>query len=105
MKWLRKWKTEYGLCPSLEILGVLANKVRMKTRLVAVEQKILANLPKHCLESWTAHVPIFSQSIWQSQALSDNAFYRKLYAKDDLQAVFADVLLEIERKVPTYARV
>ncbi len=98
---LRKLKSEYKVCPDISILGLVANKAQNKQGLSPRQLTVWNSLADECLARWGETVHQFETGIPQSVEFSSAASGRTFAALGGLNAVFRDLVEEINQRMPT----
>ncbi len=98
--WLRDMRRAApDLFAHFEILGVVGNRAFPRDKLVAQEQEIWAGLPAKCKVTWSVPIHHFATIIRDNSEIRRAANSRGFAAlHKDLQAVFVDLLDEIEAR-------
>lgn len=93
-----------GVCPDLDILGILANDTSSRNQgLIAREDRIWKDLPQKCRDKWHRDVNHFATTIPRSGKFTEAASaHRFATSSAELKSVFLDLVHEIEQTVPLY---
>lgn len=98
LKWLRLLKTS-GICPDLQVLGVLANCTSFQNKLTKRETNLWQKLTDRCRDAWAGPVHLFERHIPDKARFAEAADSRRLAGLDDeLKPIFKDLLAEIQRR-------
>ncbi len=101
LQWLSKFKVSAQICPQIELLGVVANKVSMYGRdLIISQRNVLEELEAQCRDRWGGPVYFFRSKIKLSNEfgrIARRPGFAALSGK--LQMTFRDLAAEFEAKI------
>ena len=97
--WLRKLQ-EKGICPNLEILGVIANRTFPRKKLISREKGVWEDLEGKCSLEWSSPVHLFDRFVPNSTQFADAAATKTFAAfHPNLEPIFTKLVNELlERK-------
>ncbi|MBI3408501.1 MAG: AAA family ATPase [Planctomycetes bacterium] len=95
---LREFRDK-GICPNLNILGVVGNRAYHRRKMIARERNVWEDLKKSCHDAWLEPVHLFKHVVPHSTVFAEAAANRKFAAEyDSLAPVFKDLVQEILRR-------
>lgn len=97
LKWLRRLKYQAGLCPYLNVLGVVANMTTQMAKLTPTERNVWDNLPIDCKSTWKDPLHFFERHIPHKVDFS-RAAQNHEFAVDQpaIKALFLELIQEIK---------
>jgi len=99
MKWIREMR-DHGVCPDLDILGVVGNKKSdRREQLVQREQGIWGGIAAECETSWGQPVHVFATRIPLSGSIQSASQTRKLAALGEMEDIFGALATEVEAQI------
>jgi cellulose biosynthesis protein BcsQ len=104
LKWLRHLKAR-GVCPELQVLGVLGNRVHFfKQEPVKREADLWEKLGRECRDAWGGDVHLFESFVPNKSEFAVAAEKRKLAALDaDIKPFFKDLAAELQQRGALHA--
>lgn len=104
LKWLSKFKHKYGVCPNLEVLGVVGNRARTASGMSTKQKAIWARLEDPCRDAWGQPVYLFKTSIPENVNFADAANSNSFAADTNkIRPIFLDLFTEIQQRIPFHA--
>ncbi|MFO0927008.1 MAG: AAA family ATPase [Gemmataceae bacterium] len=99
LRWLDRLRP--AVCPDLEVLGVVANRVTLRNgNLIKGQQAVWNELPVRCQDVWREPVYFFRTHVKQDSAFADAADRHRFAADDpDVQPFFRDLADELRERV------
>ncbi len=101
LKWVRHYM-DAGVCPNIEILGVIANKKSdRRNDLLAREENIWTELPGKCRVAWGGEVPFCSLVIPNSAAIAESTQTPGRFACEDsrMKKLFEELANKFEQQM------
>jgi cellulose biosynthesis protein BcsQ len=101
LSWVQKYR-EAGVCPQLELLGVVANKKSdRRNELLAREENLWRELPGKCRVAWGGEVPFFKTVIPNSAAIAECSQTPGKFACEDsrISSIFTEFARECDRQM------
>lgn len=103
LEWVRSY-IQAGVCPNLEILGIVANKKSdRRTELLAREENIWKELPEKCRVAWGGEVPFCGTVVPYHGAVAEYAQKPGHFACEHpgLRPIFQKLSAELEQQMGT----
>lgn len=103
LRWLRKLKSESGVCPDFNVLGLVADKVYTVSGPSRRQREVWDSLEMRCKDAWQEPVYRFETTIpdWTefAEAAQNNTFAA---LRGRANAKFRDLLDEIQNRMPAH---
>jgi hypothetical protein len=103
LQWLRIMR-ERGVCPELNVLGVIANRTARLQALIKRESNLWRELQDKCRVAWGADVYFFERFIPTKPQFAEAAEKRRPAALDDqVRPFLRDLIAELQRRSVVHA--